>query len=514
MEYEVRELEVRKVNPDAREFTGLAAPYDTETNVGGIYNEKFARGAFGEPNNVKLFYGHSEPIGKVISGRDTDEGFEITAAISKTTRGNDVYEMLRDGSLDRLSVGFVPVEHTVDEETGTVTRTRVDLKEVSVVPFPAYDGARISEVRAETNNATNQTKEDSNESNIMENENIYDDSELRSQVETLTRELAVVRENGISTGTETVSEYRSAGEWAVAYINGDAKAKEERATVTSTSGHNANDWRGGLLTVVNNGRPLVNLFDQGTVAKGHKTVEFLKALAVSGAVAAQSSEGATIANLSGTVTTDTATLSTYAGYIDVSFQTVDWTDVDLVDGLVRAAAASYAKVTNDAVRTALTGATPQTGASFTLSSATAANFISTVTDASEKLYNNATLARNPGFAVASTDVFNAMASLVDGAGRPLFAQSSGGQAVNAIGSANAVGLTLNVAGLPVVWDGGLSNRSLYVCSKGAVGSWENAGAPLSLDAINITALTKQYALYGYFAAKVKDANGLVKAQIA
>jgi HK97 family phage major capsid protein len=452
----------------------------------------------------------------LVDGRDTDEGYEITGRISDTARGNDVRTMLRDGTLDRLSVGFVPVEHTVDEETGTVTRTKVDLKEISVVPFPAYDGAKVSEVRADSTNANTLNDEEVSNETTMEIENTYDDTEIRAQVENLTRELAVVRENGVQTSAVAGSEFRSAGEWGVAYIQGDARAKAEleraETLVTSTAGHNANDWRGGLLTVVNNGRPLVNMFDSGTVAKGHKTVEFLKALTVSGNVAVQSSEGATIANMSGTVTTDTATLQTYAGYIDVSFQTIDWTDVDLVDGLLRAAAGSYAKVTNDAFRTALTGATPQTGAAFTLSSATAGDFIDTITDAAQKIYNNATLARTVDFAVASTDVFNAMAGLVDDDGRPLFGIA--GQSVNSIGNANPVNLTLSVAGLPVVWDGGLSSKTLYVASKGAVGSWENAGAPLALQDVNITALTKQYALYGYFVAKAKDANGLVKANIS
>ena len=95
-----------------------------------------------------MFYGHEEPIGKVVEGRDTEEGFEIVAKISDTPRGNEIYTLLQDDVLNRFSVGFYPVKDR--KEGQTIVREEVTLLEVSVVPFPAFSGAKITEVRSES----------------------------------------------------------------------------------------------------------------------------------------------------------------------------------------------------------------------------------------------------------------------------------------------------------------------------------------------------------------------------
>ena len=56
---------------------------------------------------------------------------------------------MRDRVIDRLSIGFIPLafERTEDEAGVHTTITSLDLREVSLVPFPAYDGATVTEVR-------------------------------------------------------------------------------------------------------------------------------------------------------------------------------------------------------------------------------------------------------------------------------------------------------------------------------------------------------------------------------
>ena len=48
---EIRSFEIRDVNLDAREVTGLAVPYDTVSN-----NETFAQGAAIPAENTMLFW--------------------------------------------------------------------------------------------------------------------------------------------------------------------------------------------------------------------------------------------------------------------------------------------------------------------------------------------------------------------------------------------------------------------------------------------------------------------------
>jgi tyrosine-protein phosphatase YwqE len=85
-----REFQARLVETEERTIVGLAVPYGQEIDLTGNTKERFEAGAIQSIEDVKLFYGHEEPIGKVMEGRDTEEGFEIVARISDTVRGNEV----------------------------------------------------------------------------------------------------------------------------------------------------------------------------------------------------------------------------------------------------------------------------------------------------------------------------------------------------------------------------------------------------------------------------------------
>ena len=148
-----REYASRAQSSEARTITGIAVPYLDEIEYMPGYFEQVARDAFDPETNgpIKLFWSHSEIIGTVTDARNTPEGLEITARISETTLGNDVYALTRDGAIDRFSIGFVPVntETTRDEDGNThAVYTRIAVREVSLVPFPAYANAAVTDVRA------------------------------------------------------------------------------------------------------------------------------------------------------------------------------------------------------------------------------------------------------------------------------------------------------------------------------------------------------------------------------
>lgn len=511
MEMITRSFEIREVSKDDKTVTGIAVPWNTPTNVGG-YTEQFERGAIDSVEGTKLFWNHAEVIGKVTSGRETDEGYEITARFSDTTHGRDAHVLAMDGVVDKFSVGFLPAEDRT-EENGTVTRTKVHLKEVSLVPFPAYEGAQISEVRAESNNTSaNLTKEDSNEStNMNENVNVYDDTELRSELDIVKRELAVVRDGGITTAAAG-SHFRTGGEWLKALREGDENAKNEVRAYTGAvlaDSHTSNDWKSDLLVIVNNGRPVLDLFDKAPLGSRGNNVEFPRVKATSGDVAVQANEGDDLPYIELQVETATVPVKTYGGYSALSRQAIERSDVDYLGDVLKLQAASYAKVTNAAVRTALTSATPQTGTSLTLSSATAADFLGAVIDGVAKIEANGKGAQ-ADFILVSLDVFSKIAAT----GSTGFAFDVNGSGGRTIGTSNIKNLAGSLAGFPIVVDAGLPAKSLYVASKQAITTWENAGAPVRLTDENIINLTELFSLYGYLATGVKNANGLVKASVA
>ena len=145
---------------DGRTVVGLACPWGEVARVrdgsGPAYDETFRRGAFARTitergDRVKVYANHSHrqgasPIGKAVRLTETDAGLEAELRISATAAGDEALQLVRDGALDSLSVGFSPLR-TV-REGGRTVRTEVALGEISLVPYGAYDGARVMAVRS------------------------------------------------------------------------------------------------------------------------------------------------------------------------------------------------------------------------------------------------------------------------------------------------------------------------------------------------------------------------------
>lgn len=90
------------------------------------------------------------PIGKWTKMAEDGKGLVVEGKLAATQRGKDVYELLKIGAIDGLSIGFRPVEFRLrskpDEPRRTLTK--VHLMETSVVTFPANDQALVSAVKS------------------------------------------------------------------------------------------------------------------------------------------------------------------------------------------------------------------------------------------------------------------------------------------------------------------------------------------------------------------------------
>lgn len=135
------------------EITARAVPLDTPTEIFPGFVETIQSGALiPRETGVKLFSEHRDVIGVVTETREEDGGLVIEARISDTQLGRDVRQLIADGALTQMSIGFLPAE---DGQTITrtdagidVTVTRATLYEVSVVPFPAYEDTAITDQRS------------------------------------------------------------------------------------------------------------------------------------------------------------------------------------------------------------------------------------------------------------------------------------------------------------------------------------------------------------------------------
>jgi hypothetical protein len=92
------------------------------------------------------------PIGEWTHMEENNRGLKVDGRLfaMNTERGQYVYEGLKSGVLDGLSIGFRVRAEEVGEKPGERIIKDIDLWEVSVVTFPANTRARVTTVKSLT----------------------------------------------------------------------------------------------------------------------------------------------------------------------------------------------------------------------------------------------------------------------------------------------------------------------------------------------------------------------------
>ena len=493
-----REFQARLVETEERTIVGLAVPYGQEIELTGNTKERFEPGAIDGVEDVKLFYGHEEPIGKVIEGRDTPEGYEIVARISDTPRGNEVYTLLQDDVLNRFSVGFFPV---VDRKEGqTIVRELVDLKEVSVVPFPAFEGAKITEVRSEAELADETPIE--TESETM-SENI--ELDVRS-VQDEVAELRRVIESGkaVEMATPATHKFRSQGEYAKGLLSGDEDAKAlARAASTSADAAVLPPFVGYLDTLINNNRPTLSAFNRGALPTSGLAVEYIQIDSNTLDVDNQATENTALAfgNLSFEVMS--ADVKTYGGYTSFSRQYVERATINTLDQVFQGLTIAYANATNKVVVDAIS-ALNYAGKTFQANT-NASTVAKGIAEGSAYIFEATGL--RPNVIVAGVTAYVNLVSIGATDGRLNFGTT--GDNFNMVGNANIPGLSASLFGVPIIVDPQLNDVYCFLANSAALTSWESAGSPVRLTSGDITTLEDSVSVYGYMAVAVQRPGAIV-----
>ncbi|MEH7904007.1 HK97 family phage prohead protease [Rhizobium laguerreae] len=101
------------------------------------------------------FYGPVEdmlPIGKWTSMEENSKGLKVSGELFalNTDRGQMIYEGLKAGELDGLSIGYRATKYTMGTKPTDPYRVlhEIDLKEVSIVTWGSNDKALIGQVKA------------------------------------------------------------------------------------------------------------------------------------------------------------------------------------------------------------------------------------------------------------------------------------------------------------------------------------------------------------------------------
>ncbi|WP_102509093.1 HK97 family phage prohead protease [Sanguibacter massiliensis] len=500
-----RAFEVRSADLDERTVTGIAVPWDTPVKIrdwwtDGTYLEQVARGAVVESDDAKLFADHAAIIGRVVSHRDTDEGWEITAKISETSRGNDVYTLLRDGALDRFSIGFQPLEHVESRDADdvlTITRTKIRVREVSVVPFPAYDTAKVSSVRSAT----------SKENTPMPESTPTPDVALRESVEDLARQVELIRSEGLRPAAEATPTFRSIGDMVKRVAAGDEAAVRAYTGAVSGDAVLKDAWIGDLVEIIKKRRPVMSTFATGALPATGMGVEYAVLESDSTQVGVQADEGDDLLFGKVSITTKTAPIVTLGGWSSLSRQTIERSTVGILDTTFEAMVERYARASEVYVRKVLTDALAVTGSDaldeVTADLTTQDGIVTAVLDLVEH-FDDAGRALDGVFvdkatflalyAVPATD------RVLQVTGAP--ADKVGTITVNT-GAGDVAGLTFRL--LP-----GADAGTVVAYDRTAIKTLESPGAPVRLQDENIVNLTKDFSIYGYLAAVLQKPEGLVK----
>lgn len=102
-------------------------------------------------SRVKMLYQHNphDPVGAWTAMSEDSKGLHVRGRVlTSTTRGRDVYEMMKEGVIDGLSIGYRAVEKKYGDG-GVRSLLEVDLREVSLVTFPMNEFSTITLVKSD-----------------------------------------------------------------------------------------------------------------------------------------------------------------------------------------------------------------------------------------------------------------------------------------------------------------------------------------------------------------------------
>ena len=124
---------------------GYASLFGVEDMAGdvvraGAFSETLARGA-----GVGMLLGHvgGRTAGRWTTMREDGRGLFVRGFVSgETAAGRTALQMISDGSLDGLSIGFVARDWSPRVARGRELK-RIELREISLVTAPMLAGARF-----------------------------------------------------------------------------------------------------------------------------------------------------------------------------------------------------------------------------------------------------------------------------------------------------------------------------------------------------------------------------------
>lgn len=499
---------------DAREVSGIAVPYGQRTELwsfdGTTITEEFAPGAC-EPRNGRtlLYYLHRTPIGKVTKAEHTDAGWEISGPVSRTATGDEALTLARDEVIERMSVGFHPVEWTEDrDDDGNVhiTITRAEVAEVSLVPFPAYEGAEVTGTRSATTTPPHGITPPHRKETPMPEDNTTLET-VREDVADLTRRFSVFAAEHPGTPAAPVAQFRSVGQLVKALAAGDDAAIREYEGATTADAITKDGWIGSLVEIIKKRRTVLSEFATGALPAEGMGVEYAELESDTTDVGVQAAQGDDLDFGKVKIVPKVGPVATLGGWSSLSRQAIERASVGILDTTWEAMAEKYGQASEAYARAILTTAYNAAGgdalATVEADLTTQDGVVAGILDLAEH-FDNAGRALDGVFLDKAS--FLALYAVE---ANPRILQVSGAP-LDKVGTIDVQTAQGDVAGLTFKLLPNAAAGTVLAYDRTAIKSLESPGAPFRLQDDNIVNLTKDFSLYGYLASFVQKRAGLVK----
>jgi HK97 family phage prohead protease len=145
---------VTDIRTSGRTLHGLAAPFGKAADIGGMFRETIAAGAFAATiarDDIRALADHRADalLARTRSGTlrltETPDGLQYAIDVPQTTLGNDLLTLATRGDLSGVSIGFVATDESWPDPRARQLRA-VTLHEISVITggTPAYDGTSVA----------------------------------------------------------------------------------------------------------------------------------------------------------------------------------------------------------------------------------------------------------------------------------------------------------------------------------------------------------------------------------
>ena len=516
-----QELNLDAAKGDAlprRTLAGVALQYGVEAVVSDGQKVRFEPGALPlEGKKPKMYLNHdsTSPIGLVTARELVGDTVMFEAKISETTLGNEALELAKDGVLDSVSVGILPVEFSFDE-AGTMVVTKADWQELSLLPYGAFEAAKVQRVAASIHQ----------EPDEIELNNTQDENEELTEMEKTVETPAVIEAATVQTIFAQPRKLRlpSTSEYIASYVRGGADFAQMNANIKqavveaapgvapfinteSTPGILPEIITGSVYDGLNPIRPFVTAI--GTRAMPTQGATFRRPKITTRPVVTQQAAQFDQLNASTVVVqnNDISKLS-FGTFVTVSEQDLDFSDPASIDIILNQLAIAYGQATDNYAVDTCHAAITQT--SSVADTAKGADWVAAIYDGARQISASSNYLPTHMFVTPAS--WAALSSSVDDSNRPVFPYTGAPNLMgqNAAGNSSATTWNGNPLGLVLVVDKNAPGSFMGHAAGPAAGFefYEQQKGAISVEVP--ATLGRTIAFRGYAAGFMADATKFVK----